>query len=92
MVTDWFPLSTQTAKVLLQYNLSTVYALRGEYEKAGELVRQVYLTFVKLLEVVLIFKSHPQLWNASKTHGIDVPIQVVTLALYVELQSGESLY
>lgn len=38
---DWFPTSTQTAKVVLQYNLSTVYALRGEYEKAGELVRQV---------------------------------------------------
>ena len=38
---DWFPLSTQTAKVVLQYNLSTVYAMRGEYEKAGELVRQV---------------------------------------------------
>ena len=38
---DWFPLSTQTAKVVLQYNLSTVYAMRGEYDKAGELVRQV---------------------------------------------------
>nr|CAH0105268.1 unnamed protein product [Daphnia galeata] len=67
---DWFPLSTQTAKVVLQYNLSTVYAMRGEYEKAGELVRQ--------------------LWNASKSHGIDVPIQVVTLALYVELQLGRT--
>ncbi|XP_046649723.1 CCR4-NOT transcription complex subunit 10-like [Daphnia pulicaria] len=67
---DWFPLSTQTAKVVLQYNLSTVYAMRGEYDKAGELVRQ--------------------LWNASKSHGIDVPIQVVTLALYVELQLGRT--
>jgi len=38
---DWFPVTTQSAKVVLQYNLSTVYALRGEFEKAGELVRQV---------------------------------------------------
>ncbi|EFX61588.1 hypothetical protein DAPPUDRAFT_338861 [Daphnia pulex] len=44
--------------------------MRGEYDKAGELVRQ--------------------LWNASKSHGIDVPIQVVTLALYVELQLGRT--
>lgn len=33
--------------------------------------------------------SFLQLWNASKSHGIDVPIQVVTLALYVELQLGD---
>ena len=38
---DWFPATTQVAKVVLQYNLSAAYALRGEYEKAGELVRQV---------------------------------------------------
>jgi hypothetical protein len=35
--------------------------------------------------------SFLQLWNASKSHGIDIPIQVVTLALYVELQLGELL-
>ena len=38
---DWYPNTTQTAKVVLQYNLSAVYALRGEFEKAGELLRQV---------------------------------------------------
>jgi CCR4-NOT transcription complex subunit 10 len=42
---DWFPVTTQSAKVVLQYNLSTVYALRGEFEKAGELVRQVCVQF-----------------------------------------------
>lgn len=66
---DWYPATTQSAKVVLQYNLSVVYAYRGEYEKAGELLRQ--------------------LWNA-KGLGIDVPVQVITLALYIELQMGRA--
>jgi hypothetical protein len=41
----WYPSNTQTAKVVLQYNLSVVYALRGEYEKAGELLRQVKILY-----------------------------------------------
>jgi CCR4-NOT transcription complex subunit 10 len=93
---DWFPLSTQTAKVVLQYNLSTVYAMRGEYDKAGELVRQVLhendLQYRHPGTILMNHSSFLQLWNASKSHGIDVPIQVVTLALYVELQLGNIVY
>lgn len=40
-IAAWYPSTTQTAKVILQYNMSVVFALRGEYEKAGELLRQV---------------------------------------------------
>ena len=40
-LTDWYPDSEQAAKVVLQYNLSVTYVYRGEYEKAGELLRTV---------------------------------------------------
>lgn len=37
----WFPQSAQTAKAILQYNLAVALALRGELDKAGEMLKQV---------------------------------------------------
>lgn len=67
--------------------MSVAYALRGEYDKAGELIRQVYLyTLYCFIQKILNFFF--QLWTA-KNRGIEVPIQIITLALYIELQLGK---
>ncbi|XP_043279796.1 CCR4-NOT transcription complex subunit 10 isoform X2 [Venturia canescens] len=66
---DWFPSSLQTAKSIIKYNLAVAYAIRGELNKSGEILKQVWL---------------------SKGPNCDVPIHVIMLALYIELQLGHA--
>ncbi|CAD6233953.1 GSCOCG00007429001-RA-CDS, partial [Cotesia congregata] len=66
---SWFPKSLNTAKGILRYNLAVSYAIRGELDKSGETLKQVWL---------------------SKGPDCDVPIHVIMLALYIELQLGET--
>ncbi|KAK0173219.1 hypothetical protein PV328_006450 [Microctonus aethiopoides] len=67
MKNQWFPTSINTAKGILRYNLAVAYAIRGELDKSGETLKQVWL---------------------SKGPDCDVPIHVIMLALYIELQLG----
>ncbi|XP_049815673.1 CCR4-NOT transcription complex subunit 10 [Schistocerca nitens] len=39
---QWFPTSVPTARVVLQYNLAVAFAIRGELDKAGETLKQVW--------------------------------------------------
>nr|CAD7410395.1 unnamed protein product [Timema cristinae] len=61
----WFPHSLPTARAVLQYNLAVAFAIRGELEKAGDTLKQVWL---------------------SKNVSCDIPVHVIMLALYIELQ------
>lgn len=61
----WFPRSLRTANAVLRYNLAVAYAIRGELDKSGETLKQVYM---------------------SKGPDCDIPIHVIMLALYIELQ------
>ncbi|KAF7994310.1 hypothetical protein HCN44_003400 [Aphidius gifuensis] len=63
----WFPRSLRTANAVMRYNLAVAYAIRGELDKSGETLKQVYM---------------------SKGPDCDVPIHVIMLALYIELQLG----
>lgn len=38
---QWYPQSTQTAQAVLQYNLAVALALKGDLEKAGDMLKQV---------------------------------------------------
>ncbi|XP_063221594.1 CCR4-NOT transcription complex subunit 10 isoform X2 [Bacillus rossius redtenbacheri] len=64
----WFPSSVPTARATMQYNLSVAFAIRGELDKAGETLKQVWI---------------------SKNQMCDIPVHVIMLALYIELQLGE---
>ena len=63
---DWFP---HTAKVVLCYNLSVAYTLRGEYNKASETLRSI---------------GH----NLTGPSEAMLPIQVIILAIYIQLAQG----
>lgn len=65
----WFPNTLATAGAVIQYNLAVAFAIRGELDKAGETLKQVWM---------------------SKGPGCDVPIHVIMLALYIELQLGHA--
>nr|CAD7601268.1 unnamed protein product [Timema genevievae] len=65
----WFPHSLPTARAVLQYNLAVAFAIRGELEKAGDTLKQVWL---------------------SKNVSCDIPVHVIMLALYIELQLGHA--
>lgn len=65
----WFPSTLATAVAVIQYNLAVAFAIRGELDKAGEALKQVWM---------------------SKGPGCDVPIHVIMLALYIELQLGHA--
>ncbi|XP_069676719.1 CCR4-NOT transcription complex subunit 10-like isoform X2 [Periplaneta americana] len=65
----WFPNSLPTARAVMQYNLAVAFAIRGELDKAGETLKQVWM---------------------SKSPGCDIPIHVIMLALYIELQLGHA--
>ncbi|RWS04086.1 CCR4-NOT transcription complex subunit 10-like protein [Dinothrombium tinctorium] len=62
----WYP---NTAKIVIIYNLSVAYTLRGELSKASETLRQV----------------GPSVSSASNAV---VPVQVIMLAIYLQLQQG----
>ncbi|XP_046621243.1 CCR4-NOT transcription complex subunit 10-B [Neodiprion virginianus] len=68
-VRSWYPNSLPTGKAVLQYNLAVAYAIRGELDKSGETLKQVWI---------------------SKGPNCDVPIHVIMLALYIELQLGNA--
>ena len=38
----WSPTKLGTARAVMEYNLSVAFAIRGEYEKAGETLKGVY--------------------------------------------------
>ncbi|XP_054277600.1 CCR4-NOT transcription complex subunit 10 [Macrosteles quadrilineatus] len=38
----WFPATTATGRAVLQYNLAVALALRGELDKAGDMLKQVW--------------------------------------------------
>ncbi|XP_048509069.1 CCR4-NOT transcription complex subunit 10 isoform X2 [Athalia rosae] len=68
-VRSWYPNSLPTGKAVLQYNLAVAYAIRGELDKSGETLKQVWI---------------------SKGPDCDIPIHVIMLALYIELQLGNA--
>lgn len=63
---DWYPNNLLTAKAVMQYHLSVAFAIRGDFEKSGETLKQVWML----------------------KGNCDIPIQVIMLALYIELQLG----
>ncbi|XP_066592790.1 CCR4-NOT transcription complex subunit 10-B [Prorops nasuta] len=68
-VKSWYPTSISTGTAILRYNLAVAYAIRGELDKSGETLKQVWM---------------------SKGQDCDVPIHVIMLALYIELQLGHA--
>ncbi|XP_076226498.1 CCR4-NOT transcription complex subunit 10 isoform X2 [Nomia melanderi] len=65
----WYPTTVPTGIAVLKYNLAVAYAIRGELDKSGETLKQVWM---------------------SKGPDCDVPIHVIMLALYIELQLGHA--
>ncbi|XP_076547685.1 CCR4-NOT transcription complex subunit 10 isoform X2 [Osmia lignaria lignaria] len=65
----WYPTTVLTGIAVLRYNLAVAYAIRGELDKSGETLKQVWM---------------------SKGPDCDVPIHVIMLALYIELQLGHA--
>ncbi|XP_003396813.1 CCR4-NOT transcription complex subunit 10 [Bombus terrestris] len=65
----WYPTTVPTGIAVLRYNLAVAYAIRGELDKSGEILKQVWM---------------------SKGPDCDVPIHVIMLALYIELQLGHA--
>lgn len=65
----WHPTTVPTGTAVLRYNLAVAYAIRGELDKSGETLKQVWM---------------------SKGSDCDVPIHVIMLALYIELQLGHA--
>lgn len=65
----WYPTTISTGIAVLRYNLAVAYAIRGELDKSGETLKQVWM---------------------SKESDCDIPIQVIMLALYIELQLGHA--
>ncbi|XP_015190181.1 PREDICTED: CCR4-NOT transcription complex subunit 10 [Polistes dominula] len=68
-VKAWYPTTVATGVAIFRYNLAVAYAIRGELDKSGETLKQVWL---------------------SKGIDCDVPIHVIMLALYIELQLGHT--
>lgn len=68
-VKAWYPATVATGVAIFRYNLAVAYAIRGELDKSGETLKQVWL---------------------SKGIDCDVPIHVIMLALYIELQLGHA--
>ncbi|XP_019883613.2 CCR4-NOT transcription complex subunit 10 isoform X3 [Camponotus floridanus] len=69
----WYPTTVSTGIAVLRYNLAVAYAIRGELDKSGEILKQFLF----------------QVWM-SKESDCDIPIQVIMLALYIELQLGHA--
>ncbi|KAL6261331.1 hypothetical protein P5V15_008851 [Pogonomyrmex californicus] len=65
----WYPTTVSTGTAVLRYNLAVAYAIRGELDKSGEILKQIWI---------------------SKEPDCDIPIQVIMLALYIELQLGHA--
>ncbi|XP_078036029.1 CCR4-NOT transcription complex subunit 10 [Augochlora pura] len=65
----WYPTTVPTGIAVLRYNLAVAYAIRGELDKSGETLKEVWM---------------------SKGPDCDVPIHVIMLALYIELQLGHA--
>ncbi|XP_033221852.1 CCR4-NOT transcription complex subunit 10 isoform X2 [Belonocnema kinseyi] len=65
----WYPTNILTGKAVLLYNMAVAYAIRGQLDRSGEIVGQ--------------------LWK-SKGTDYDIPIHVIMLALYIELQLGRT--
>jgi len=65
----WYPTTVSTGTAVLRYNLAVAYAIRGELDKSGEILKQIWMT---------------------KEPDCDIPIQVIMLALYIELQLGHA--
>ena len=68
-IKTWYPTTVPTGIAILRYNLAVAYAIRGELDKSGETLKQVWM---------------------SKGPDCDVPIHVIMLALYIELQLGHA--
>ncbi|XP_018407159.1 PREDICTED: CCR4-NOT transcription complex subunit 10 [Cyphomyrmex costatus] len=65
----WYPTTVSTGTAIIRYNLAVAYAIRGELDKSGETLKQIWI---------------------SKEPDCDIPIQVIMLALYIELQLGHA--
>lgn len=65
----WYPTTVPTGIAVFRYNLAVAYAIRGELDKSGETLKQVWM---------------------SKGSDCDLPIHVIMLALYIELQLGHA--
>ncbi|XP_029178795.1 CCR4-NOT transcription complex subunit 10 [Nylanderia fulva] len=65
----WYPTTVSTGIAVLHYNLAVAYAIRGELDKSGKTLKQIW---------------------TSKESDCDIPIQVIMLALYIELQLGRA--
>ncbi|XP_076671022.1 CCR4-NOT transcription complex subunit 10 [Andrena cerasifolii] len=68
-IKTWYPTTVPTGIAIFRYNLAVAYAIRGELDKSGETLKQVWM---------------------SKGLDCDVPIHVIMLALYIELQLGHA--
>lgn len=65
----WYPKTVSSGTAVVRYNLAVAYAIRGELDKSGETLKQIWM---------------------SKEPDCDIPIQVIMLALYIELQLGHA--
>lgn len=63
----WLPTELPSVKAVLQYNLATALVMRGDLDKAADILKHVWL---------------------SKGTSSEIPAQVVSLALYIELALG----
>ncbi|XP_012525698.3 CCR4-NOT transcription complex subunit 10 [Monomorium pharaonis] len=68
-VKAWYPTTLSTGIAVIHYNLAVAYAIRGELDKSGEILKQIWI---------------------SKEPDCGIPIQVIMLALYIELQLGHA--
>ncbi|KAL1110154.1 hypothetical protein AAG570_008231 [Ranatra chinensis] len=67
LLSQWCPHNKFCAQTVLQYNLAVALTIRGDVEKAADLLKRV--------------------WVARGAN--EIPIQVISLALYIELVLGK---
>lgn len=74
--------------MVMQYNLTVAYTVRGELDKASDTLKQVRRTVSFLhgsfYKLIFLFQL-----NHAKGQGMDIPIQAMMLALYIQMQLGK---
>ena len=80
---SWYPSNTATGRVVLQFNLSVAYSLRGEFDKAADLLRQVGIPRFDPKYILKNIYMNPIKLN-KKLHEINIFQQIVLLSVVDE--------
>ncbi|XP_023608712.1 CCR4-NOT transcription complex subunit 10 isoform X5 [Myotis lucifugus] len=79
-----YPSSVNSARTVMLFNLGSAYCLRSEYDKARKCLHQVRQRGLCRLLVKQPAKA------ASMIHPKEIPPEAILLAVYLELQNGNT--